>query len=106
MASKMVLLGIASVNLQAWVIARHGGWKLDWTFQVVGIPLMLGLGYFSKMLVGLVWRIDIAGTAELIAPVFAYGLIYVCLVMTSIWLLPWLIGMQKSEILSLLKRGG
>lgn len=97
-ASKMVLLGIVSVNIQAWVIARYSGWKLDWIFQAVGIPLMIGLGYLAKMLVGLLWNLEDIGMPNLIAPVVLASLLYAIAVILSLWLLPWLIGVERDEI--------
>jgi O-antigen/teichoic acid export membrane protein len=98
MAAKMVLLGMISVNIQAWVIARHCGWKLDWLFQVVGIPLMLGLGYLAKALAGFFWDLQIVSLAALIMPVVFAGLIYVLSVIAVIWLFPWFIGMERGEL--------
>lgn len=97
-ALKMVLLGIVSVNIQAWVIARYSGWKFDWTFQVVGIPLMLGLGYLVKMLVGLLWDLEGIGALDLIVPMIADGLVYALVVLSVVWFFPWLVGMNKEEI--------
>ncbi len=98
MAYKMVLLGIVSVNIQAWVIARYSGWKFDWKFQVAGIPLMIGLGYFAKMLVGLIWNLDGVERTGLIVPVIIALLIYAVSVVASLWLFPWLIGLGREEI--------
>lgn len=102
-ATKMVLLGIVSVNIQAWVIARFNGWRFDWIFQVVGIPLIIGVGYFSKELVGLLWNLDSFDIANLMIPVMLTCIIYITLVMWIVWLLPWLIGMEREEIKSSLR---
>lgn len=100
-AFKTVLLGIVSVNIQAWVIARYSGWKFDWIYQVVGIPLMIGLGYLAKLLVGLLWNLEDIGMIDLIAPVILAVFVYIILVVWMLWLLPWLIGMDRGEIMSL-----
>ena len=107
-ATKMVLLGTVSVNIQAWVIARYNGWKFDWIFQVVGIPLMVGLGYLVKILVGLLWNFGGISMVNLIVPVILAAFVYIILVVWMLWLLPWLIGMDRGEIMSLLGklRGG
>ncbi|MCG3110383.1 MAG: lipopolysaccharide biosynthesis protein [Candidatus Manganitrophus sp. SB1] len=97
-AIKMVLLGIFSVNIQAWVIARFSGWGFDWIFQVVGIPLMMGAGYCAKMLVGFLWNLESFDLAGLLIPVIVASFIYVVLVMWIVWLLPWLIGMEREEM--------
>ena len=107
-ASKMVVLGMLSVNIQAWVIARYSGWKLDWKFQAVGIPLMIGLGYLAKILVGLLWNLEDIGMADLIVPVILAAFFYLVSVAWLLWLQPWLIGMNREEIMSLFGklRGG
>ncbi|CAG0949847.1 hypothetical protein ANAEL_00007 [Anaerolineales bacterium] len=102
MACKMVVLGIVSVNIQAWVIARYGGWKFDWSFQVVGIPLMIGLGFIAKFLVGMLWNLEGVGMAGLIVPIALAAFVYVVSVVWMVWLLPWLIGMEKEELHGLL----
>jgi O-antigen/teichoic acid export membrane protein len=104
MAWKMAVLGIVSVNIQAWVIARYGGWKFDWIFQVVGIPMMIATGLFAKALAGMLWNIEGAGMAGLMVPVTITGIFYLLMVMAIIWWLPWLIGMDRSEIENLFGR--
>jgi len=103
MACKMVILGIVSVNIQAWIIARYGGWKFDWFFQVVGVSLMVGLGYLVKILVGLHWSLVDVRMSDLIFPVMLAGLIYIVLVVLVLWSFPWLIGMERGEIMRLFK---
>ena len=104
LACKMVLLGIVSVNIQAWVIARYGGWTYDWLYQVVGIPLMVFLGYVAKTLAEVLWSVGNPSLAELIAPVIIAGLLYMAMVITVIWQLPWLIGTDRDEIERLSRR--
>lgn len=104
MACQMVVLGILSVNVQAWVIARHGGWKFDWVFQIVGIPMMIGIGVAVKYLVGKLWILENAGMHALIAPVAVMSAAYLLIVMTVIWQFPWLVGLKSSEIRRMLGR--
>lgn len=104
MACKMVVLGMVSVNIQAWVIARYGGWKFDWIFQAVGIPLMIGLGFVAKMLVGMIWNLEGVGLTKLLVPVTIASLFYLLMAMGIIWGLPWLIGAERSEIKGLFGR--
>lgn len=101
MAFQMVVLGIVSVNIQAWVIARYGGWKFDWVFQIVGIPLMIALGFVAKLLVGLQWNLVQINMPNLIIPTTLAIFIYMALVGWLLWLLPWLIGMDRGEIKSI-----
>ena len=102
-ATKMVLLAMIFANIQVWVVARFSGWKFDWVYQIVGIPLMLGLGYLIKMLTGLLWNLEGIGKMQLIVPVIFSGCTYAVLVVLSIWLFPWLLGIKKEEIKNLFK---
>lgn len=102
-ALKMVVLGIVSVNIQAWVIARSHGWRLDWVFQLVGIPLMIGLGYFAKMSVGFLWDLDRATFGELVSPVILSGFVYVAIVGVVAWIWPDLFGLNKKDLIKILK---
>ncbi len=102
LALKMVLLGVVTVNLQSWVIARCTGWAFDWKYQVVGIPLILGSGYVSKIVVGMFLDMDKVNLFNLILPFVCTGLIYLMLVISILWLVPWLIGLNRSEIRRLL----
>lgn len=104
MACKMVLLGVISVNIQAWVIAKYGGWKFDWAFQVIGVPLMIGLGFVSKLLAGLFWSADSINVTQLIPVVMIGTLFYVLLLMASLWWMPWLIGADREGILRIISK--
>jgi len=98
MAGYMVLTGVIAVNIQAWVIARNNGWKFDWHYQAVGIPLMIGLGFSIKLLVGLIWELNGKGWIDLLAPIFVTCVAYASAVALVVWALPWLIGMEKEEL--------
>lgn len=102
MALKMVILGFVSVNVQAWVIARYGGWKFDWAFQTVGIPLMIGLGYLVKIWVSSQWDLDVNGLSNLAAPFMLAGIVYAIGAGALLWLFPWLIGMKRDEIIEVI----
>ena len=104
LASKMVLVNVVSVNLQAWVIARYGGWRFDWQFQMVGIPLMFAFGFLAKILVWLLWDLKSRSIGDLIIPGVFAGVVYVISVAIAIWMLPWLIGAEKRELLNLFRR--
>jgi len=104
LACKMVVLGIVSVNIQAWIIARYGGWKFDWIFQVVGIPLTLSFGYLAKMLVGTLWNLEGVSNIELMLPFLLAAVIYAMFILLMIWFVPSLVGVEKTEIQNMLKR--
>lgn len=104
MACQLVVLGIVSVNFQSWTIARYGGWKFDWIFQAVGISLMVGLGYLVKMLASVFWKLEGVGLADLVVPVIFASCFYIVLVVWTIWLFPWLIGVDRGEIIALYRK--
>jgi O-antigen/teichoic acid export membrane protein len=101
LAAKMVLLGAISVNVQAWVIGRACGWKLDWLFQVVGISLMVCFGYVARFAAGAVWDIQVLSAGQLLVPVLASGLVYTCLAIGALWHFPWLVGLERRELSAL-----
>ena len=98
MACYMVLTNIAAVNVQAWVISRHNGWRFDWLYQVIGIPMILGAGYFAKTVVGLVWNLDGSTMAGLVVPVMLSCLVYVVIAILLVWFFPWLAGIEREGI--------
>lgn len=98
MACYMVLSGIIGVNIQAWVLARDGGWRFNGAFQIIGIPLMLGFGYITKMLIGLIWNLDKASPTDLIIPAVCTCIIYAPLVFLAVWRFPWMFGLEKKEL--------
>ena len=98
MATYSVLSNTCSVNIQAWVIAREGGWKYDWKYQLVGIPLVIIIGWLAKILVSTYWTLDSDNYLNLVVPCFTSGIIYLSSVALLIIHLPWLIGMEKRDI--------
>lgn len=103
-AIKMVVVGVISVNIQAWVISRYSGWKFDWLFQVVGISLMIGLGYLAHNLIGLMWNVEGIGKGALVALMILSGIIYAFFVMMAIWLFPWLAALERKQIIALFRK--
>lgn len=104
LALKMVVLGVVSVNVQAWVIGRACGWKLDWTFQVVGIGLLIAFGYAANYAAGMVWTLAGANLVQLLAPLLAAGILYASLAMLAIWQWPWLAGLERADLRALLAK--
>jgi O-antigen/teichoic acid export membrane protein len=103
MACYMVFSNIFGVNVQAWVIARNAGWKYDWSYQAVGIPLMLGLGYLVKAMSGMLWNLDGVGIVKLRMPIVFACFVYAFSVLLLVWRLPWIIGMEREGIHAFLK---
>lgn len=104
MAWKMVVLGMVSANLQAWVVARHSGWRFDWGYQVVGLPVMISLGFAVKWMVELAWGPTYSNPAELIGSVLMTGIIYSGLVAVTLIQMPWLAGFERQEVRNMLER--
>lgn len=97
-ALKMVILGGLSVNIQAWIISRINGWKFDWMFQAIGIPLVVAIGYMVNQLVGQFWNLNDISIENLFMPVVLNSVLYIILVIWAIWLLPWLVGANKNDV--------
>lgn len=106
LAIKLVSLNVVTTNIQAVIIARHSHWKYDWIFQVVGIPIMIALGYLVKFLAGLIWNFDVLSLANLLMPVIFASILYALLVIGVLWMLPWLIGLDKDELRAMVKQLG
>lgn len=102
MALKMVILNIVSVNFQAWVIARCNKWRFDWAYQVGGIGVAVSLGFLAKTVVGAIWDLSNASPSSLLLPFLLAAILYVVAVIASVWLMPWLAGVDRKEIASLL----
>jgi O-antigen/teichoic acid export membrane protein len=99
MAVKMVGLNIISVNVILWLIARNHGWKFDYLFQIVGLGAMFMIGYLSKLGLGCIFAgINSMDRIQLLPPFLLSGLLYLILAGAVIWLMPWLIGMDRDEI--------
>lgn len=99
MAVKMVVLNIASVNVMAYVVARHCKIKYEWLYQVVGIGGAVAIGFASKTVAGALWDVS-AGLdkTRLIMPFFFSVILYLPLVFVLVWSMPWLVGMERDEI--------
>lgn len=104
LALKMVVLGVVSVNVQAWVIGRACGWKLDWAFQIVGITLVIAFGYIASYAVRMVWNVDGVHFAGLLAPILAAGLLYAAMVALALWQWPWLVGLDRADLYAMVQR--
>lgn len=102
-ALKMVILGVISVNIQAWIISRISGWQFDWMFQAVGIPIVVTIGYMVNLLVGQIWNLNDISIENLFIPVVLNSVLYTILVFWAIWLLPWLVGLEKKDVKHLIR---
>jgi len=98
LALKMVIIGVVSVNVQAFIIARIFTWKFDWFFQVVGIGSVIALSVVAKCVGSLFWHPVSTGIVATLTPIGISACIYSCLIATLLWFQPWLVGMDRGEV--------
>lgn len=103
MAYKMVFMGIISVNFQAWMISRIGGWKFDWIFQVIGIPLILTAGFVAKSVAVMIINPSNDELDQIVHVMLISGFIYLILISMLFWILPWLVGSSRDRVVFNLK---
>jgi len=100
MALKMVVLNVIGVNV---MIARLYGWKYDWAYQVVGVVLLVVLGFAAHGLALWVMEPGAGGGTHLLPPMLFAGVLYLCSAAGLILAMPWLAGMERAEIRSALR---
>lgn len=98
LALKMVVLQIVQVNALAGYIAWANHWKFDWLYQVVGLTVMLGIGWACYHLV----HIDVLSGWSVLAALFTAGILYCAAAALSLLAMPWLIGMRRDELFRLI----
>ena len=98
LAGKMVLIQIISVNALAFYLSRSLGVQFDWLFQPVAALLCMGVGLLAFTLSG-----TLLMNGAVIAQFAMAGFIYVLLTALSLYALPWLVGMTRSELVNLLR---
>lgn len=107
MGLKTVVLNIFSVNVQAYIIARHFELDFDWLYQALGIPIVLGIGFLAKGIVSQIWReTELVGAMNLALPFALYCVLYLAGVGVLVFAMPWLAGLQRDEIKSMVARVG
>ena len=102
MALKMVVLNVIGVNVMIVMIARLYGWKYDWVSQVVGVVLLVVLGFATHGLALWIMEPSAGGGTQLLPPMLFAGLLYLLSAAGLIWAMPWLVGMGRTEIRSAL----
>ncbi len=100
LALKIVGMNIASVNIQAWLLARVNGWKYDWQFQFVGVPVVVLSAYLSKATACLILGSpNPAGPLSEVVSVFLLATaIYLVLVLCLIVARPSIAGLTQAEV--------
>lgn len=105
MALKTVLLNVVSVNVQAWIVARYCAVKYDWFYQVVAVSGVVAIGYASRYFSGLFWELgEITSVTRMFLPFLFSLTAYLTGVFILIWSMPWLAGIERSEITNAIKK--
>jgi O-antigen/teichoic acid export membrane protein len=99
LAGKMVVIQILSVNALAFYLSRSMGIKFDWLFQPVSGLLCAGAGLLSYTLSRAVLMNGSVFTQFAMA-----GAFYLLVTALSLYILPWLVGMTRSELISMVRR--
>jgi len=99
LAGKMVVMQIIQVNALAFYLSRSLGIQFDWLFQPVAALLCTGVGLLAYSLSHAL----LVDSAVLVQFVTA-GAFYLLLTVVSLYALPWLVGLSRSELISLVRR--
>jgi hypothetical protein len=99
LAGKMVVVQILSVNALAFYLSRSLGMKFDWLFQPVTALITGSVGVFSYVLSqNIVWINSVSYKLVIC------GVFYILLITFTLYKLPWLVGMTRNELMSLISR--
>ncbi len=98
LAGKMVVVQIISVNALAFYLSRSLGVQFDWLFQPVAALLCTGAGLLAYSL-----SRALLVNGALFAQFATAGIFYMLLTALSLYALPWLVGMSRSELVSLVR---
>jgi O-antigen/teichoic acid export membrane protein len=93
LAWKMIVLQVIQVNIWLWVIARLFDWHYDWSYQVVGLGLVLIIGFLVKMIV-----LQIYGLPLLVSIIIA-TILYSLVVVSILYAIPWMAGISRNEFM-------
>ena len=96
----MLIMIILRSNLIGWWLSRGMGWKFDWTYQLISLSSSVFCGWVS-FLVATKFLPEFMG--HLVFKGILAGIIYFLLVAYIIWMMPWLIGMDRKEIMGQIK---
>lgn len=98
LAGKMVVIQIISVNALAFYLSRSLGVKFDWQFQPIAALLCSGAGLIAYSL-----SRALLVNGAVFAQFATAGIFYMLLTALSLYALPWLVGMTRSELVCLVR---
>jgi O-antigen/teichoic acid export membrane protein len=95
LALKMVGLQIIQANIIAYIIARIWKWRFDWVYQPVSLLGCLALGWMAHGA-----ALELAkGSWPVLAVMALGGVLYLMLIAALVYVMPWLAGFTRTEIL-------
>lgn len=105
MAIKTVILNVVSVNVQAWIVARYCAVKYDWFYQIIAVSGVVAIGYCARFFSGVFFDLtSITGVGQMVLPFLFSIAAYLAGVFILIWAMPWLAGIERSEVTNALKK--
>jgi O-antigen/teichoic acid export membrane protein len=96
LALKMVGLQMLQANIIAYIIARIWKWRFDWAYQPASMLGCLALGWLAHRV-----AIELASSSWPVPAVMTLGgFLYLMLTAGFVYVMPWLIGSTRSELLA------
>ena len=95
LALKMVVIGFLSVNFIMWWFARKNNWDYSPSHQLIGIAIFMSLGFAVYLATNMI----ISESVHVIIRACIAGTTYIGIAFLLLWRIPWLIGMNKSELI-------
>jgi O-antigen/teichoic acid export membrane protein len=92
MAIKMVVMQLFTVNIISWFIARIFKWEFDWFYQPVSLGMAILAGFVAKLMITSVI------SEHVIVLMFGSALIYLLLMGYVLYIMPWLVGLDRIEL--------
>jgi O-antigen/teichoic acid export membrane protein len=99
LALKLVVLASIGVNLQVYLITKVNGWEFEYSYQVVVLACLLGLGWLCKWGAG--QGLGISGLLHggQVGVMILGGSLYAVLSLALLYRSPWLAGLTRNQIL-------
>lgn len=102
LALKMVVIEVCGVNFSGWWLARRQGWRFTMNYQLVGIGVFMLAAFSVYHAVNF-----LAGEAvNVVARGSIAGMLYLVISGLILYLMPWLLGMDRCELIRILKQLG
>jgi O-antigen/teichoic acid export membrane protein len=100
LAGKMVILQLIAVNVVALYLARSMQIGFDWAYQALSGFGCLGLGWLAHLAAGSLP--GISASIWIAMPMAA--VLYICMLATLVWLSPSLAGLDRNDIMLVVRR--